>query len=272
MKLVATYVEKPWGRADLPAWALPPSDARAPIGELWFTPPDGAHLPLLVKYLFTSQRLSVQVHPDDEQGRARGLTGGKSECWYIVDAAPDATLGIGMDAVLGPQALRDAALDGSIAHRMVWHRVAPGDFFFIPAGTVHAVGAGITLIEIQQNVDVTYRLHDYGRPRDLHLDDGTAVSRAEPYDMDHAVRAADGGPVERSLVQSPLFTVLRSGNADALGDHLGKGPVWIVPLAGTVTAEEDSATLGECLYLDGITTLHLSDEALVLAAIQGEHA
>ncbi|WP_241127479.1 class I mannose-6-phosphate isomerase [Novosphingobium terrae] len=272
MKLAATLVEKPWGRHDLPGWAEPPQEGREPIGELWFAPPDGTHLPLLVKYLFTGERLSVQVHPDDAQGRARGLTGGKTECWYIIDAEPGATLGIGTAMALDPQQLRDAALDGSIEQKMVWHPVAAGDFFFIPAGTVHAVGAGITLVEIQQNVDVTYRLYDYGRPRELHLEDGTAVSRAQPYDAAHALRSAEGGPRERLLVQDPLLTVLRTGDADLLRARLGAGPVWIVPLAGVATADGEAAGVGECLYLDDTTTLRLSDDAWMLAATQGEQA
>ena len=86
MKLTAHAVEKPWGRED-----LPPAFPRAPggrTGEIWFEPEDGADLPLLVKYIFTSERLSVQVHPDDDQARARGVASGKSECWYIVAAEP----------------------------------------------------------------------------------------------------------------------------------------------------------------------------------------
>jgi mannose-6-phosphate isomerase len=269
MKLVANFVEKPWGRHDLPDWAAVPADLKDPIGELWFTPPDGAHLPLLVKYLFTSERLSVQVHPDDVQARARGLAGGKSECWYIIDAQPGATLGIGVRRPLDPQQLRDAALDGSIEREMIWHPVAPGDFFFIPAGTVHAVGAGIMLVEIQQNVDVTYRLYDYGRPRELHLADGTAVSRALPYDMAQAVRASQGGAVERILARCPIFTVLRATDADGLRARLGQQPVWIIPLAGFATADGDSAGVGECLYLDSPASLCLSADAMVLAAVEG---
>lgn len=271
MKLVANFVEKPWGRCDLPDWAGCPAGLKAPIGELWFTAPDGAALPLLVKYLFTSERLSVQVHPDDAQGRARGLPGGKSECWYIIDAAPGATLGIGLRRALDAQQLRAAAQDGSIEREMMWHPVAPGDFFFIPAGTIHAVGAGIMLVEIQQNVDVTYRLYDYGRARALHLDDGAAVSRAVPYDMGQAVRALEGGVMEQSLVRCPIFTVLRARDADSLRAQLGQQPVWIIPLAGMAMAGGDCATVGECLYLDSPASLRLSPDAIVLAAVQGSH-
>jgi mannose-6-phosphate isomerase len=155
IRLTTKYVEKPWGRTDLPA-IFPNPDGRR-IGEIWFDGPEGQHPPLLVKYIFTSEKLSIQVHPNDAEARERGLPGGKEECWYILDAEPGATLGIGLKRPLNAEELRAAALDGSIEALMDWKPVKPGDFFFIPAGTVHAIGAGITLVEAQQNVDVTYR-------------------------------------------------------------------------------------------------------------------
>ena len=179
IKLITKYVEKPWGRTQIPA--IFPNPEGRKIGEIWFDGPEGERPPLLVKYIFTSEKLSIQVHPNDAEGRERGLPGGKEECWYILDAEPDATLGIGLTRALSGEELKAAALDGSIERLMDWKPVKPGDFFFIPAGTVHAIGAGITLVEVQQNVDVTYRLYDYGRPRKLHLEDGVAVSKAEPY-------------------------------------------------------------------------------------------
>src|SRR3546814_18071593 len=100
--------------------------------------------------------------------------------------------------------MRTAALDGSIEGLMAWHEVSPGDFFYIPANTVHAIGAGVSLIEVQQNSDITYRLFDYGRPRELHLAEGIAVSKGEPYDL-----AAWHKPIPRHgtqmLVDGPLF-------------------------------------------------------------------
>ncbi|MEO8453884.1 MAG: type I phosphomannose isomerase catalytic subunit, partial [Sphingomicrobium sp.] len=102
MKLQRRYVEKPWGRAELPPMFDPPAGEQ--IGEVWFT--DGAELPLLAKYIFTSERLSIQVHPDDSQARARGLPQGKSECWYILEAEPGATLGLGPTREVDKDALR----------------------------------------------------------------------------------------------------------------------------------------------------------------------
>ena len=149
----------------------PPAGQR--IGEVWFT--GGGDLPLLAKYIFTSERLSIQVHPNDQQARARGLASGKTECWYILDAEPDATIGLGLTREVSPEELRAAALDGSIEQLIDWRPVKAGDFILVPPGTIHAIGAGISLLEFQQNADVTYRLYDYGRPRELHLDDSVAV-------------------------------------------------------------------------------------------------
>ena len=189
-RLPVRMVERPWGRTALPAPFAAPAGQR--IGEVWFEPP--ALLDdLLVKYIFTSEALSVQVHPDDAQAPAGHR--GKDECWLVLTAEPGARLGIGFDQVLSADAMRAAALDGSIERLLTWHRVQSGDFFYIPAGTVHAIGAGIGLIEVQQNSDITYRLYDYGRPRELHLDDGVAVSRLTPYD--------------RALIEAPLGSETR---------------------------------------------------------------
>ena len=148
-------VEKPWGKDDLPR----PFEAFSgrSIGEIWFEPP--SELPsILVKYIFTSDALSVQVHPSDEQARELGESDrGKEECWLILDAEPGAKLGIGFGEALDGEALRAAALDGSIEGLMDWYPVERGDFFYIPAGTVHAIGAGVSLIEIQQNSDTRKR-------------------------------------------------------------------------------------------------------------------
>jgi hypothetical protein len=155
-ELPVKLVDKPWGRTDLPPPFTAP-DGRQ-IGEIWFEPP--AALPeLLVKYIFTSDKLSVQVHPSDEQTLAKGLgKQGKEECWFVLAAEPHGKLGIGFREPISHEAMRAAALDGSIEEMLVWHEVKAGDFFYIPANTVHAIGAGVTVVEVQQNSDITYRL------------------------------------------------------------------------------------------------------------------
>jgi mannose-6-phosphate isomerase len=239
MKLERRYVEKPWGRTDLPQSFESSSDKR--IGEVWFT--GAGEQPLLVKYLFTDERLSIQVHPDDEQARARGLLMGKSECWYIIDSEPGATLGLGLKAELSSDELREAVIDGSIEELLDWRPVSPGDFFLVPPGTIHAIGAGISLLEVQQNSDVTYRLYDYGRPRELHLEDAIAVSRPEPYpeaQAQHLVASEN-----RVLVDGPRFVLVHS-NHDALEDRKR----WIIPLEGTVRHGGESAGPGDCLLVE----------------------
>src|SRR5690242_16564956 len=209
MKLKRVFIEKPWGRTELPPMFDAPAGKK--IGEVWFTG-DG-ELPLLAKYIFTSERLSIQVHPDDEQARARGLREGKSECWTILASEPGATLGLGLKREVGKDELRAAALDGSIEQLMDWRPVGAGDFIFVPSGTIHAIGAGISLLEFQQNSDVTYRLYDYGRPRELHLDEGMAVASAVPF-PEHLIRHLSGGG-PRLLVDGPHFKLLLA-NEDTL--------------------------------------------------------
>ena len=135
---------------------------RAWGSERWYTaePP----LPILVKLLSTADKLSVQVHPDGECGV------GKTEMWHILSAAPGAQIALGFEQPVGAEELRAAALSGDIERLLRWIPVHPGETYFIPAGTIHAIGAGIEICEIQQNSDITYRLYDYGRPRELHLD------------------------------------------------------------------------------------------------------
>ncbi|MEP7130009.1 MAG: class I mannose-6-phosphate isomerase [Sphingomicrobium sp.] len=210
------------------------------IGEVWFT--GGAELPLLAKYIFTSERLSIQVHPDDAQARERGLAQGKSECWTILDAEPGATLGLGLTREVGAEELRGAALDGSIEQLMAWRPVSAGDFVFVPSGTIHAIGAGISLLEFQQNADVTYRLYDYGRPRELHLDDAIAVAAAQPFDGGLVQHLS--GSEQRTLVDGPHFTLVRT-NQDALEGRQR----WIMPLDGEVYSAGATAGPGDCLLV-----------------------
>lgn len=272
MRLATHFVEKPWGRMDLP----PPFDSLAreaglagrQIGEVWFEPEDGTHMPVLVKYIFTSERLSVQVHPTDAQGHVRGLPGGKTECWYILDAQPGACLGLGTIRPLGADELRAAALDGSIEQLMDWKPVKAGEFYFVPAGTVHAIGPGVSLVEIQQNVDVTYRLYDYGRPRELHLDEGVAVSVARPYPMGLARRVGNGCE-EQLLADCVGFTVVYTHDVAMTRDHFTDRSLWVVPLSGAVRADNGmTATPGGCLYLSAEAALGADEGTTALVGAE----
>lgn len=251
-KLPIREVEKPWGKDVLPAPFTAPEGKR--IGEIWFEPP--ADVPsLLVKYIFTSEKLSVQVHPSDAQAAAAGEKDrGKEECWLVVAAEPGATLGVGFKGHVNHDTMRAAALDGSIEDMLVWHPVKPGDFFYIPANTVHAIGAGVSVIEIQQNSDITYRLYDYGRPRELHLDAGIAVSRGEPLDPALHRHIPDTGTVE--LASGAYFTAHRlQGVPDAALRAEYAGPLLVIPRSGSVTLGDDVLHPGDCASAASIDAL-----------------
>ncbi len=264
--LAAKSVAKPWGRDALPVPFRAPEGTR--IGEIWFEPPP-AMAGLLVKYIFTSEALSVQVHPSDAQAEAAGLgRQGKEECWLVIDAEPGAVLGVGFRAPLSREDMRSAALDGSIEQLMAWHPVVPGDFFYIPAGTVHAIGAGVSLIEVQQNSDVTYRLYDYGRPRELHLDAGIAVARGEVYGADQRQAVADRGEV--TLVDGPLFRLDRIDGpaSEMLREHYAGRPLLVIPRSEGVAVHGVELAVGECALADGIDEVAMTGGALALLARQ----
>jgi mannose-6-phosphate isomerase len=249
MLLETRVVEKPWGRDTLPPPFATPAGKR--IGEIWFEPP--RDLPqLLVKYIFTSEKLSVQVHPTDEQTEAKGLgRQGKSECWLVIDAEPGATLGIGFNRPVDAETMRAAARDGSIEGLLTWHAVKAGDFFNIPANTVHAIGGGCSIIEVQQNSDITYRLYDYGRPRELHLDDGISVSKGEPYDMGFHTILPEHGDVQ--LVDGPHFRLDRvDGIPDEATAVRYRGCLLVIPREGTATVEGEPVKAGECALAHSI--------------------
>jgi mannose-6-phosphate isomerase len=172
---------KPWGIVDLRPWKHPRNDGSA-IGEIRYERSSGeaADTSLLLKLLFTSQPLSIQVHPDDAYARSIGLPNGKTEAWYVLSAAPEAKVALGLKQHLTKSQLRQAAEDGSIANLVAWHAVSPGDSILVPAGTIHAIGAGLVIAEIQQRSDATFRLFDHGRQRELHIENAIAVADAEP--------------------------------------------------------------------------------------------
>jgi mannose-6-phosphate isomerase len=249
--LPTRMVEKVWGRDTLPApFAAPPGSH---IGEIWFEPP--TEMPdLLVKYLFTSEKLSVQVHPSDNnalEGEA-----GKEECWLVLDAEPGAKLAIGFDDELTPEAVEAAARDGSIEQFLKWHEVSVGDIYYLPAGTVHAIGPGLALVEVQQTSDTTFRLYDYGRPRDLHLERAMAVADCGPYAAQHKGTVAERGS---TLIDGRFFRLDRiEGEPDeAMRAHYTAG-VLALPLQGSVRSKTSDETVasGGCLYAASIEDIN----------------
>jgi mannose-6-phosphate isomerase len=237
-RLAGTALEKVWGSSDTEPW-YPRSSAKT--GEVWFTAPEEPRL--LVKFLFTSGKLSVQVHPPDS---AAGP--GKTEMWHVLRAEPGASLALGFEQPLSRERVRAAALSGEIESLLHWLEPRPGENFLVPAGTVHAIGAGMALCEIQQNSDVTYRLYDYGRPRELHLDQSLQVADLGRHPgLTLPVELGDG---RRLLVECPYFRTesmdLTGGQSHAggpqaeflsclegrgqfAGQEFVPGQVWIVP-------------------------------------------
>jgi mannose-6-phosphate isomerase len=231
-------VERPWG------------------GEIWFTAEE--ELPLLVKFIYTHAALSVQVHPGDEYAAEHHRSRGKTEMWYIVSAAPDAAIALGFREAVTRERLREAALSGEIEQLLNWVTPRPGDTFFTPAGTVHAIGAGIELWEIQENCDVTYRLFDYGRSRELHLEHALAVTNTEPL-----LAAPVALPVccrwfctDRVAFESSLHYVpdparwqvliFVKGRGAIAGERFEEGQVWLVP-AGAAEFEIQGESPAEVL-------------------------
>jgi len=225
-RLTPRLVPKVWGSTHLQPWY---ANAAQKIGEVWFE--SDPRPPLLVKFLFTTENLSVQVHPE-----------GKTEMWHILAAEPGAKIAAGFREPITEQRLRDSALSGEIEELLEWFEARPGDTFFIPAGTVHAIGAGLTLCEIQQHSDTTYRLFDYGRPRELHLDQGMRVSKLGPHPARQSAR-------EGVLVSCPFFTTekLRVGGETRLN-----GAQMVIVLEGNLTIGGQKARAGEAWYGDPI--------------------
>ena len=221
-RLKPVFAERIWGRTDLRPW-YHDTGTTEKVGEAWLTGPqsriiDGEYqgrtlgdlaaqcvgslgdgeFPLLVKILFPDDKLSVQVHPDDAQARAMGQKRGKTECWYVLDAVPGATVACGLKPGIGVEDLECGAADGTMEQMLTMLPVKAGDMVFVDAGTVHAIGPGVTLLEVQQTSDVTYRLFDYGRPRELHLEQGLAVVKTR----------TDAGKVHPRKMYDGLFTRL----------------------------------------------------------------
>jgi mannose-6-phosphate isomerase len=137
----------------------------------------GKDFPLLIKILFPREKLSVQVHPDDALARHYGEPRGKTECWYALDARPGAEVALGLHAGVTVEQLKAAVHDASLESLLEMIPVAKGDMIFVDAGTVHAMGPGVVILETQQTSDLTYRMYDYGSARELHLEKAFAAVR-----------------------------------------------------------------------------------------------
>jgi mannose-6-phosphate isomerase len=234
IRLTPSLREKIWGKTRLEPWFR---DSASPIGEAWFLAE--RELPLLVKLIFTSDRLSVQVHPDDGEDGPRG----KTEMWHILEAEPGATIAVGFREPITRTRLLEATRSGEVEHLLNWIEVKPGETYFTPAHTVHAIGAGIVLCEIQQNSDVTYRLWDYGRPRPIHVDKAVPIANLGLHPG--AARPVRAGEHREKLVHARQFVteLVRLGAGEAEMPEARGCQLWI--------AIEGSGTIGSEAYRRG---------------------
>lgn len=252
MELSSTrVVRKPWGKTDLRPWSELGHDGVA-VGELWFQRADrqAPEPELLLKLLFTEEPLSIQVHPDDSFARSIGLPHGKTEAWYVLSAAPESRVALGLKRPLTPPQLRAAIEDGSIPELVVWQNVQPGESLMIPAGTIHAIGAGLVIAEIQQRSDATFRLFDYGRQRELHLDGAVGASTAGP-----AMTQAPPSRLSEArnvMAQSPYFVLEQidlAPNSHWEVDALSE--TWVLILEGEAAFDLMQVASGEAMFLEG---------------------
>ena len=247
IRLTPSLREKVWGKTQLEPWF--PNSAN-PVGEAWFLA--DRELPLLVKLIFTSARLSVQVHPDDGEDGPRG----KTEMWHILEADPGATIAIGFREPIARQRLLEATRTGEVERLLNWIEVKPGETYFTPAHTVHAIGAGVVLCEIQQHSDVTYRLWDYSRPRPIHVEQAVPIADLSVHPgaaravrvnehRDELVRARhfvtelvrlEPGAIEAPEAHACQLWIAIEGSG-TIGSHAyRRGEVWLLPEAGAQPA------------------------------------
>jgi mannose-6-phosphate isomerase len=234
--MMPEFHERVWGTRDLaPIYSR--IVGKEPIGEVWLTgdeckvangplsgvtlnelckrygrdlvggmAPQSDRFPLLTKFLFPKEKLSVQVHPDDEGAQAMGLPNGKTECWYIARSIAGATVGLGLKPGTTREQFTRAIEEKRAEDLMNWIDVKTGDMIYVDAGTVHAIAPGSILIETQQNSDTTFRLYDYGRPRELHIEHGMKAMR-ETTGAGKVIRESVNG--HDVLVASTCFVVER---------------------------------------------------------------
>lgn len=231
---------RPWGRFDLsPIYSRRFSEK---IGESWLTgdngtvqngplagkslaelssrfrrelvgeaPKDGNRFPLLMKFLFPQEKLSVQVHPDDDAARAIGQPCGKTECWYVAHAESGAEIGLGLKSGATRADFERSVHENRAEELLNWIKVSAGEMIYVAGGTVHTLGPGSIIVETQQQSDTTFRLYDYGRPRELHLQDGLRVIKERVASgkvrPQTPLRLDGNGNRVQPLIASEYFTV-----------------------------------------------------------------
>ena len=269
LKLQGRLVSKPWGQDKIPH-AAGTDLANSKIGEVIFDAPATNGHPVMIKYLYTNERLSIQVHPDDRQARLLGHASGKDEMWIVLEAEPNATIGLGLKRRSSEAEVACAIEDGSIVDLVDWRPVSRGDVIYNRAGTIHAAGAGLVLLEVQQAVDLTYRLYDYGRPRELHLERGLAVSRFEPYHDPRDCNVRDGQ--SRLLADGPYFGAAWCVGSLPPGLPIQLRNLQLVVVQGEALVDGRAFSAGEAALVDTLRNLKLDSNSTVLLTWPAQEA
>jgi mannose-6-phosphate isomerase len=244
----AYSLPKPWGVLDTLPWSSSDRDGRA-IGEVWYerSSSTAAASSLLLKLLFTDEPLSIQVHPDDAFAQSIGQPNGKTEAWYVLAAAPGAKVALGLKRRLTPQQLRHAIDDGSISDLVGWQTARVGDTIFVAAGTIHSIGAGLVIAEIQQRSDATFRLFDHGRGRELHIENAIAVSDAGPSTLGVPPRRLTD--TRTLLISNAHFTFERidllPGSAWSMQ---AERETWLLAIGGSARAGSFNLVTGDAIF------------------------
>jgi mannose-6-phosphate isomerase len=248
-RALAHALPKPWGAEDLRPWSKARHDGGT-IGEIWYERPGrpAADPALLLKLLFTSQPLSIQVHPDDAFAHSIGLPSGKTEAWYVLRATPEAKVALGLNQRLTPQRLREAIGDGSISDLVRWQTVLADEIILVPAGTIHAISAGLVIAEIQQRSDVTFRLFDQGRQRELHIERAIAVADAGPADLQ--IKPSRLTDTRTLLVSNAHFVFERFDLAPSSAWRLvAERETWLLALSGGARAGSFDLAAGDAIFV-----------------------
>ncbi len=260
--VVPEFKERVWGTRDLrPFYTQVVS--HEPIGEVWLTgdeckvangtmkgrslsdvckqygaelvgkaSPHANRFPLLIKFLFPREKLSVQVHPDDEGAKRLGQACGKTECWYVARSVAGAQVGLGVKPGTKREDFKTAIEQKRAEHLLNWIDVKTGDLVYVDAGTVHAIGPNAIFIETQQNSDTTFRLYDYGRPRELHVEQGLQAMKETTHAGKAHPQQIDGHDL---LVASPCFIVEKFATKEEI----------------TITADPGSSSVQVLVAADG---------------------
>ena len=260
----------PWAGSRLAAWGR---GAGEPIGESWEAGPAPAYPRLpLVKLIDVAGPLSVQVHPDDAQAaRLEGLGAcGKAESWVILEADPGARVALGLKRSLSAEELRARAISGEIEADLAWHPVVPGSLIDVPPGTIHTIGAGVLLYEVQQPSNLTYRLYDWGRPRPLHLAQAVEVAIPGPIRWEGRRWSTSPTPWAREpLFRTPFYRLDRLWIAGEVWENIPpQNPeAWTViegEITVAVAGEERRLVRGQTAILAG--EVRASGAGTILAA------